>query len=170
MKSGLPSYEPNSVTYSSMIFHKTRKKFGIKKVRGRVLWTQCRCVRVSRRLKQRGTFIRFVTPLCSINKLEWSVCSCLTQLILFDGRGVFALLPKVQLHVSAPDNSHLQVVHESLKSSYTRLNMGCVQCPPHSPHPYCTQILYNYFLRIHVQPEDGYCKEPKHVVVPKVVM
>jgi hypothetical protein len=26
--------------------------------------------------------------------------------------------------------------------------------------------LYNYFLRIHVQPEDGYCQEPKHVVVP----
>jgi len=30
--------------------------------------------------------------------------------------------------------------------------------------------LYNYFLRIHVQPEDGYCQEPKHVVVPYVVM
>jgi hypothetical protein len=28
-----------------------------KKVRGRVLWTQCRCVRAFRRLKQRGTFI-----------------------------------------------------------------------------------------------------------------
>ena len=25
------------------------------------------------------------------------MCSCLTQLILFDGRGVFTLLPKVQL-------------------------------------------------------------------------
>jgi len=46
-------------------------------------------------------------------------CSCLTQLILFDGRGVFTLLPKVQPHVSALDNSHLQVVHESLESSYT---------------------------------------------------
>ena len=59
--------------------------------------------------------------------LEWSVCSCLTQLILFDGRGVFTLLHKV-LYVSALDNSHLQVVHESLESSYTRFNMGCVQC------------------------------------------
>ena len=49
--------------------------------------------------------------------LEWSVCSCLTQLILFDGTGVFTLLSKVQLHVSALDNSHLQVVHESLESS-----------------------------------------------------
>jgi len=29
---------------------------------------------------------------------------------------------------------------------------------------------YNYFLRIHVQPEDGQCQEPKHVVVPYVVM
>jgi len=37
------------------------------------------------------------------------------------------LLPKVQLHVSALDNSHLQVVRESLESSYTRFNMGCVQ-------------------------------------------
>ena len=46
---------------------------------------------------------------------------------LFDGRGVFTLLPKVQLHVSALDNSHLQVVHESLESSYTGFNMGCVQ-------------------------------------------
>jgi len=37
------------------------------------------------------------------------------------------LLPKVQLHVSALDNSHLQVVHEPLESSYTIFNMGCVQ-------------------------------------------
>ena len=36
------------------------------------------------------------------------------------------LLPKVQLHVSALDNSHLQVVHESLESSYTRFNVRCV--------------------------------------------
>ena len=33
----------------------------------------------------------------------------------------------MQLHVSVLDNSHLQVVHESLESSYKRLNMGCVQ-------------------------------------------
>jgi len=37
------------------------------------------------------------------------------------------LLPKLQLHVSALDSSHLQVVHESLESSYTAFNMGCVQ-------------------------------------------
>jgi len=37
------------------------------------------------------------------------------------------LLPEVQLHVSALDNSHLQVVHEPLESSSTRFNMGCVQ-------------------------------------------
>ena len=30
------------------------------------------------------------------------------------------LLPKVQLHVTAFDNNHLQVVHDSLESSYTR--------------------------------------------------
>ena len=49
----------------------------------------------------------------------------LTQIISFDGRGVFTILPKVQLHVSALDNSHLQVVYESLESSYTRFNTGC---------------------------------------------
>jgi len=38
------------------------------------------------------------------------------------------LLPKVQLHVSAL-NSHFQVVHESLESSYTRFNMGCFHSP-----------------------------------------
>ena len=54
------------------------------------------------------------------------MCSCLTQIILFDGRGVFTLLPKIQLHVSALDNSHLQVVHESLESSYTGFTMVCV--------------------------------------------
>jgi len=37
------------------------------------------------------------------------------------------LLPKAQLRVSAFDNSHLQVVHESLESSYTSFNMGCLQ-------------------------------------------
>jgi len=37
------------------------------------------------------------------------------------------LLSMVQLHVSALDNSHLQVVRESLEISYTRFNMGCVQ-------------------------------------------
>jgi len=36
------------------------------------------------------------------------------------------LLSKV-LHVSALNNSHLQVVHGSLESSYTRFNMDCVQ-------------------------------------------
>ena len=62
------------------------------------------------------------------NELIRVVCMFLsTQLILFGGRGVFTLLPKVQLHVSAVENSHLQVVHESLESSYTSLNMGCVQ-------------------------------------------
>ena len=35
---------------------------------------------------------------------------------LFDGRGVFTLLPKVQLHVSAFKKSHIQVIHESLES------------------------------------------------------
>jgi len=53
-------------------------------------------------------------------------CSCLTELY-FMVEVYLHLLPKVQLNVSVFDNSHLQVVHESLESSYTRLNMGCVQ-------------------------------------------
>jgi hypothetical protein len=32
----------------------------------------------------------------------------------FNGRGVFTLLLKVQLHVSALDNSHLQVLHNMI--------------------------------------------------------
>jgi hypothetical protein len=36
-----------------------------------------------------------------------------------------------------------------------------ISYPPNHPHPtlYTAHInfLYNYFLRIHVQPEDGYC-------------
>ena len=51
----------------------------------------------------------------------------LHNVILFDGIGVFTLQPKVQLRVSALDNSHLQVVHESLENSYTRFDTGCVQ-------------------------------------------
>jgi len=56
-----------------------------------------------------------------------TVCYCLTERISFDVRAVFTLLPKVQLHVSAINHSHLQVVHESLERSYTRFNMGCVR-------------------------------------------
>ena len=77
--------------------------------------------------KNEYILIRFVIPVVFDKPREQSVGSCLTQLILFDGRGVFTLLPKVQLHVSALDNSHLQVVHESLESSYTRFNMGFVR-------------------------------------------
>ena len=51
-------------------------------------------------------------------QLDWNVRSCLTQLISFDGRGGFRLLPKVQLHVSVLVISHLQVVHESLESIF----------------------------------------------------
>ena len=71
--------------------------------------------------------IIFISIRIYIKVLKCSLCSCLTQLILFDGRDVFTLLPKVQLHVSVLNNSHLQVVHESLESSYTRFNMGCVR-------------------------------------------
>jgi hypothetical protein len=46
------------------------------------------------------------------------VCFCLTELISFDGSGVFTLLSKVQLYVSAFNNRDIQVLHESLESSY----------------------------------------------------
>jgi len=36
------------------------------------------------------------------------------------------LLHKVQLHVSAPDNSHLQVVHEILSKRLYETYMGCI--------------------------------------------
>jgi len=75
--------------------------------------------------------IHVLQPPCktpdTLVRLEWSVWSSLHNFILFDGRGVFTLLPKVQLHVSVLDNSHLKVAHESLESSYTRFNMGCTQ-------------------------------------------
>ena len=49
------------------------------------------------------------------------ITTCLIQLYLMV-EVYLHLLPKVQLHVSAFGNSHLQVVHESLESSYTRFN------------------------------------------------
>ena len=57
------------------------------------------------------------------------VCKFLSNTILFYliVEVYLHLLPKVQLHVSALENSHLQIVHESLESSYTRFNMGYVQ-------------------------------------------
>ena len=48
---------------------------------------------------------------------ECIVCSCLTQLYLMVAMYLH-LLRKVQLHVSALDNSHLQVVHEPLESIF----------------------------------------------------
>ena len=60
--------------------------------------------------------MRFVIPVV-FNKLIRVECTFLCNTTLFDGGGVFTLLFKVQLHVSALDNSHLQVVHESLEST-----------------------------------------------------
>jgi len=50
-----------------------------------------------------------------------------TTLFYLMGEVYLHLLPKVQLHVSALNNSHILVVHECLESSYTRFNMGSVQ-------------------------------------------
>jgi len=48
-----------------------------------------------------------------ICQLQLSLCTCLTQLYLMVEEYIL-LLHKVQLHVSALDNDHLQVVHEIL--------------------------------------------------------
>ena len=58
-------------------------------------------------------------------RVEWMFLSNTTYFIWC--RGLFTLLPKIKLHVSALDNNHLQVVNEFLESSYIRFNMGCVQ-------------------------------------------
>jgi len=54
-----------------------------------------------------SVIIRFVIPVVFIIKLDWSVCICLTQ--LYDGRDMYNLLHKEQLHVSALYIGHLQV-------------------------------------------------------------
>ena len=72
--------------------------------------------------------IRFVIPVM-FNKLIRVECMFFSNTTSFYlmVEVYLHLLPKVQLHVSALDNSHLQVVHESLESSYTRFSMVCVQ-------------------------------------------
>jgi len=67
----------------------------------------------------------FIFPVVFNTQIQCTVCYCLTEFISFDGRAVFTLVPKVQVHVSALDHRHFQVVHESLQSSYTRFNMDC---------------------------------------------
>jgi len=62
------------------------------------------------------------------NKLEWGVCTCLTQLYLMVDIYIYIiLLHKGQLHVSALDNGHLQVVHEILSKQLYETYMGCIQ-------------------------------------------
>ena len=61
--------------------------------------------------------IRFVIPTVFNKLIKVRLCSCLTQLYLMV-EVYLHLLPEVQLHVSALDNSHLQVVHESLESIF----------------------------------------------------
>ena len=50
------------------------------------------------------------------------------------------ILHKVQLHVSAPDNSHLQVVHEILGKQLYKTCMDCIQWGGRSRGGY--EILY----------------------------
>jgi len=58
-------------------------------------------------------------PRCVYNKLDWSLCTCITQ--LYSGIDMYNLLHKEQLHVSALFIGHLQVDKwETLVSSYTR--------------------------------------------------
>ena len=48
-----------------------------------------------------------VTYLTEVSELDWSVCTCLTQ--LYGGRYMYNLLHKEQLHISALFIGHLQV-------------------------------------------------------------
>jgi len=58
-------------------------------------------------------------------QLQWSVCTCLTQLCLMV-EVYIVLLYKVQLRVSALDNCHLQVVLEILSKQLYETYMGCI--------------------------------------------
>ena len=64
------------------------------------------------------SLIRFLIPVAFINKLNWSVCTCLTQLYL-----MVEICIHKELHVSKLDSGHLQVegMKKNLVSSYTRL-------------------------------------------------
>ena len=78
-------------------------------------------------------FSSFITPTSSMNlistlKLIRVQCMYLSTTTLFDGRGVYiAVLHKVQLHVSALDNGHLQVVHEILSKQLYETWLGCIE-------------------------------------------
>ena len=54
----------------------------------------------------------------------YSMCTGITQLNFFLNIKYF--LRKVQLHVSALDNGHLQVVHEILIKQLYKTYMGCL--------------------------------------------
>ena len=67
----------------------------------------------------------------------------------------------VQLHVSAINVGHLQVVHETpYDKLYLHVSGGTVCGVP----PLSVDIAYRKVL--HVQPEDGQYWWPKHVVLP----
>ena len=54
------------------------------------------------------------------------MCTCLTQIYLMLEVYIILLL-KVQLHVSALNNGHLQVVHDILSKQLYETYMGCIQ-------------------------------------------
>jgi len=70
-----------------------------------------------------------------IERLGPTICSILTRVermylsntTLFMVEVYIVLLRKVQLHVSAFDNGHLQVVHEILSKQLYWIYMGCIQ-------------------------------------------
>ena len=45
---------------------------------------------------------------------------------LFNDRGIYSILHKVQQHVSALDNGHLKVVHEILTKQSYKTYMDCI--------------------------------------------
>jgi len=92
-------------------------------------------LKVSPKTRKLKYLIRFVIPVV-FNKLIRVECMSWSNTTLFYSmvEVYLHLLTKVQLHVSALDNSHLQVVHESLESSYTRFNMGSPTSPLYTAH------------------------------------
>jgi len=90
--------------------------------------------------------MRFVIPVVFIIKLDWSVCSCLTQ--LYDGRDMYRIY-----YI----NNNYMFRHFTLAIFRLRNEKNLVSS-------------YTHFVMFFIsQPEDGQCKVPKHVVVLYVI-
>jgi len=64
-----------------------------------------------------------------LTRVECMYCTCLTQLysMVYIYIYIWYILHKVQLHVLALDNGHLQVVYEIISMQLYKTDMGCIQ-------------------------------------------